>query len=38
MSPKKVILTYFLAVIVLYLLNMFIVFPLVSRLDSFLFG
>ena len=37
MSPRKVILTYFLAVIVLYLLIMSI-FPLVSRLDSFLVG
>jgi hypothetical protein len=35
-SPRKVILTYFIAIIVLYLLNMFIVFPLVSRLDRFL--
>lgn len=36
MSPRKVMLTYFIAIIVLYLLNMFIVFPLVSRLDRFL--
>ena len=34
MSPKKVILTYFLAVIVLFLFNAFI-FPLVPRLDFF---